>query len=160
MTSDFFGGLGGLMKGLSSFVPQDDPNVKLLNAQAEVNDLKSKLTDVYAEIGKIAFEKYRSVEFAEYADKVRLLQSSLTTAEKALESAQQKKEEAEQAEREKAERETCPNCGAHNPEGTKFCLECGSKLGVLRKNICSSCGAKLADDVRFCGECGAKQQVV
>lgn len=31
MEDDLFGGLGGLMKGLSSFMPQDDPDAKLIN---------------------------------------------------------------------------------------------------------------------------------
>ena len=43
MAEDLFGGLGklgGLMKGLSSFMPQDDPNTKIFNAQNELNELK------------------------------------------------------------------------------------------------------------------------
>ena len=57
MANDFLGGLGGLMKGLSGLMPQDDPNVKILNAQAELNDLQKKETDLYAEIGKAALER-------------------------------------------------------------------------------------------------------
>ena len=36
MEQDFF---GGLMKGLSGFMPQDDPDVKIMNAQNDLNDL-------------------------------------------------------------------------------------------------------------------------
>ena len=30
MANDLFGNLGGLMRGLSGFMPQDDPGVKLM----------------------------------------------------------------------------------------------------------------------------------
>ncbi|MBI5361362.1 MAG: tetratricopeptide repeat protein [Planctomycetes bacterium] len=44
----------------------------------------------------------------------------------------------------------CPGCGADNPDGVKFCGECGVKLA----NICPSCGAQNPPNVKFCGECG------
>ena len=46
----------------------------------------------------------------------------------------------------------CAACGHANPEGTKFCLECGTP-GVAR---CTSCGCELATATKFCGECGTK----
>jgi len=45
----------------------------------------------------------------------------------------------------------CSSCGTQNPAGTKFCKECGSRLGLA----CSSCGIALMPDAKFCGECGA-----
>ncbi len=44
----------------------------------------------------------------------------------------------------------CSSCGTANPAGTKFCKECGTRLGLA----CSSCGAALLLDAKFCGECG------
>jgi Double zinc ribbon/Adenylate and Guanylate cyclase catalytic domain len=44
----------------------------------------------------------------------------------------------------------CPSCGSDNPEGTKFCEECGTPL--IR--ICSSCGQQVRPTAKFCGECG------
>ena len=52
---------------------------------------------------------------------------------------------------------TCPSCGHENPEGVKFCQECGTKLGGSAKKHCTSCGAELTPGTRFCGECGARQ---
>jgi serine/threonine protein kinase len=44
----------------------------------------------------------------------------------------------------------CPNCQAENPEGKKFCGECGAQL----LQICSSCGSENPHDNKFYGECG------
>ena len=45
----------------------------------------------------------------------------------------------------------CPKCGIKNPEGQKFCGNCGAKLG----NACPNCGADVDPNDRFCGSCGA-----
>src|SRR5713101_3116975 len=44
----------------------------------------------------------------------------------------------------------CPNCRFENPEETKFCEECGTKL----VRACPSCGHEVRPTARFCGECG------
>ena len=44
----------------------------------------------------------------------------------------------------------CPSCNSENPEGKKFCGECGSPL-VHR---CANCGAENPPRFKFCGECG------
>jgi class 3 adenylate cyclase/tetratricopeptide (TPR) repeat protein len=44
----------------------------------------------------------------------------------------------------------CPNCGAENREGRKFCAQCGRSLGLT----CPACGAANEPGERFCGECG------
>ncbi|HEX8811007.1 MAG TPA: adenylate/guanylate cyclase domain-containing protein, partial [Terracidiphilus sp.] len=46
----------------------------------------------------------------------------------------------------------CPKCDAENPEGKKFCADCGAALGTR----CSACGADSPVGKRFCGNCGAK----
>ncbi len=45
---------------------------------------------------------------------------------------------------------SCTSCGFENPEGTKFCIECG----ILLKNRCLSCGSENLPSAKFCGECG------
>lgn len=45
----------------------------------------------------------------------------------------------------------CIKCGANNPEGAKFCLECGSKFELG----CPSCGKMNTLDSKFCSECGS-----
>ena len=44
----------------------------------------------------------------------------------------------------------CLSCGFENPEGTKFCEECGTKL----VRVCPSCGHEVRPTAKFCGECG------
>ncbi|MBI3304643.1 MAG: zinc ribbon domain-containing protein, partial [Deltaproteobacteria bacterium] len=45
----------------------------------------------------------------------------------------------------------CPNCETENPEGAKFCIECGTTL----QNRCPSCGFENPPRAEFCAECGA-----
>jgi class 3 adenylate cyclase len=45
----------------------------------------------------------------------------------------------------------CGRCGASNPEDARFCVACGSRLGL----VCPACGAELSGPVRFCPSCGA-----
>ena len=39
----------------------------------------------------------------------------------------------------------CPACGASVPAGSKFCLECGNKIGG---GFCAGCGAALPPDAK------------
>ncbi|MGA9722128.1 MAG: adenylate/guanylate cyclase domain-containing protein [Candidatus Binatus sp.] len=45
----------------------------------------------------------------------------------------------------------CSSCEFENPEGRKFCSECGAVL----QHCCPQCGADNAPTAKFCGECGA-----
>jgi hypothetical protein len=45
----------------------------------------------------------------------------------------------------------CVSCGSNNPDGMKFCGECGTPL----KSRCSQCGFANPPKFKFCGECGA-----
>ena len=46
----------------------------------------------------------------------------------------------------------CPSCNRENPEGAKFCMDCGTRMPLL----CSQCGAVVPAEARFCVECGAQ----
>ena len=49
----------------------------------------------------------------------------------------------------------CPNCGAQNAAGTKFCGNCGKSLAPAAKIICPNCGAAMPETMKFCGNCGS-----
>lgn len=149
------GGLGGIVKGFTNIMPQDDPNVQLMKMEVEVSDLKKQETDLYTEIGKMAVETYGLEAFNDAADRMKLIQANLAAAEGKLKEAQSAREEKEKAEKEALAGRICPQCGHENPEGTKFCQDCGSKLGMA-KTVCPSCGAENPAGVKFCQECGTK----
>ena len=165
MANDLFGGLGnlggalgGLMGGLakSGLVPKDTPEGKLLAAQSELSDLTKQENEILLDIGRNAYESNPSAWPQD--SKLRLIRQNIASAEAVLSEA---KAAQEQADAEKAAEDAkgrCPSCGHKNPEGIKFCQECGQKLGEASKSFCVSCGAELTPGIRFCGECGANQE--
>ena len=46
----------------------------------------------------------------------------------------------------------CSDCKADNPEGLKFCNECGAAL----RRTCVKCGFENSAAAKFCGQCAAK----
>ena len=45
----------------------------------------------------------------------------------------------------------CGRCGADNPDGKRFCGDCGAAFALC----CPQCGAENPYDKKFCGDCGA-----
>ena len=45
----------------------------------------------------------------------------------------------------------CPDCGAENAPGRRFCRQCGRALALA----CPACGAANDPGDRFCGHCGS-----
>lgn len=148
MANDIF---GGLFKGLSSFMPTDDPATKVFSATNALNELQQQEEQVYAKLGKKVLPTISDCgEYADLLAELRVVQNKLVEAKTALQAAQAAQQAAEQA----LSDCTCPNCGENNPAGTKFCQNCGTRLnGML---ICQSCGTKNKAGTRFCAECGAK----
>src|SRR2546430_8754356 len=50
----------------------------------------------------------------------------------------------------------CYNCQYENPEGAKFCQNCGAPQTIP----CHNCGTALRPTARFCFNCGAPQLAV
>lgn len=46
----------------------------------------------------------------------------------------------------------CPDCQTTNPEGAKFCMNCGHPLALA----CSNCGTELPATAKFCFNCGQR----
>lgn len=158
--------LTGIVKGLSGFMPQDDPDVKIFNAQTEIKELAEKTEKVYARLGRHVYESGGSESYPEVKAELDLLTANRRTAEHRLQEAKEEKAARERAAaEEQARREaqeatlSCPNCGAYNPIGTNFCQECGTELSApaaVSKRFCCDCGAEISEGSRFCGSCGAK----
>ena len=48
----------------------------------------------------------------------------------------------------------CPSCSAQIPAGSKFCPQCGGKIGG--EMICPNCKADVPEGSQFCPNCGTK----
>lgn len=150
MASDLF---GGLFKGLSGFMPDDDPDSQIFKLTNEFSDLQQKEIELYAQIGKKAIELYPNEKaFADIFDELRILKRKQDETKQRLEKIKTDKEKKEQ----EMDLFICPECGEENEVGTKFCQGCGAKLSGNTHVFCSSCGAENKVGVKFCGECGAK----
>ena len=44
----------------------------------------------------------------------------------------------------------CPQCGHDNPDGVKFCGECGTRI----EGLCPGCGTSNPSANKFCHQCG------
>lgn len=163
--------LTGIVKGLSGFMPQDDPDVKIFNVQSELKELKEKEENIYARLGRQVYEADGGEGYPEIRAELDLLIANRKAAEERLQAARDEKVARERAEaEEQARREaeeaahSCPNCGAYNPEGTNFCQECGTRLAQpvqqapTAKRFCPNCGTEVAVGQRFCSGCGTKME--
>ena len=150
MGNDMF---GGLMKGLSSVLPQDDPNIKKFTAQSKINDLKEEETGIYAELGKKVMEEEPG-KYPGFEERLRAVRMELSEAESGAKKADMEAKEAEKVKEAETAKRTCPGCGTINEEGVKFCSECGTEIG--QGLTCPGCGAALSPGTKFCGSCGTK----
>jgi hypothetical protein len=158
MANDIFGSLGGFFDSIAKgVVPQNTPDSKILNAQSELKNLKAQESEIMEEIGRAAYEANPGAW--EQDSKIKLIRENIASAQAELDAATKEKEAETAAKTAQDQAVTCPNpeCGHINPEGTKFCQNCGTKLGAPSKTFCTSCGAELAAGTKFCGSCGAKQ---
>ncbi len=159
--------LDGLVKGLASLAPQDDPDVKMYNAQNELKELCEKEEKIFAALGRRIYEESGKEAYPDEAVQLDALAANRAEIEARITQMKEEKAAREKAEAEaRAAREaeealrTCPNCGTVNPEGCKFCGDCGTRLPErveAKKRFCTECGTEVADGMKFCSSCGARQ---
>lgn len=150
--------LTGIVKGLSGFMPQDDPDVRIFNAQTEIRESAEKMEKIYARLGRKVYETDGGEAYPEIKAELDAIATSRKDAEARLQAAKEEKAARERAAAEAAS-DCCPNCGTQAPAGGKFCQECGSKLmqdTTPQKRFCANCGNEIALGHRFCQECGTK----
>jgi ribosomal protein L40E len=161
--SDFLSGLGGLIRGMQPLMGEEAKKDEAMNAfllKSELSDLTGKQNEVLARIGREAFDAHRQSgkypEFAAMFAQADAIQTQIDAKQAEADQAVKAAELKQQAEQQALRERTCPGCGAENEPGTKFCRECGAKLGAPAASFCPQCGAKSEPGRRFCGECGAQ----
>src|SRR5262245_45460826 len=50
----------------------------------------------------------------------------------------------------------CQHCQTSNPDGAKFCMNCGQSMTIT----CPNCGTQLPGEAKFCHNCGQKISLV
>ena len=162
--------LDGLVKGLASLAPQDDPDVRIYNAQNELKELKEKETAIYAQLGRQLYEAGGREAYPDAGIQLEALNANRKQIKQRIYQLQEEKESRERAKAQAAAEQaaaeaarSCPNCGTVNAEGCKFCCDCGTRLPEAapaqpKKRFCTGCGAEVAEGMRFCSTCGTRQE--
>lgn len=152
MNQDIF---SGLLKGFGAFLPQDDPEVKLMNLQSQLSDAKQALQNSYAALGLALLPTIEKDErYKKELDLIAVYKHQVATLQTQLDDFMREKQEREQIAQSQARASYCQACGSANEAGAKFCQDCGKKLGGLL--TCSRCGKENPLDTRFCSECGTR----
>lgn len=131
---------------------------------SSINDEKRKITEIKCKIGEYYWAKFLANEQideepAGLCAEIRVCEAAIASIQAEI---QVKRDEANRmaaaAEPVRAEGKRCLSCNTLNPEGSKFCQGCGSKLDVpaVTANIICSCGTENPQGTKFCGECGEK----
>ena len=132
-------------------------------ALADLRDKKAMLYEVIHDLdfekasGKISqvdYESTRNHYLAQVAAMIERLDALAAPdpPPKKTASTKTKKPAKRQPRQESEDARACASCGELNPEGSKFCLECGKPFNLT----CGSCGEGVPAKARFCTACGAK----
>ncbi len=160
--SDFLSGLGGIIKGMQPLMDEEARNDASMNAfllQSDVSELESKRLKVLARIGEAVYAKRDSGKYAEFSqvcDEAADIEKQIAAKRAQVSAAKQAAEQQQLEKQRERDARICASCGFENEPGTKFCGECGGKLGLPEKTNCKKCGAVLLPGKKFCGECGEK----
>ena len=97
--------LTGLVKGLSGFMQQDDPDVKIFNAQTEIKEINEKIEKVYARLGRELYQKDGGEGFPLIKAELDMLVANQAAAREKLQMAKDEKAIKEKAAEEERARQ-------------------------------------------------------
>lgn len=83
--------IDGIVKGVAGLMPQDDPDVKIFNAQSELKDFSKKEEMIYARLGKQVYETDGGESYPEIKAELDLLTANRQAAEGRLKAAREEK---------------------------------------------------------------------
>ena len=96
--------IDGLIKGVSGFLPQDDPDVKILTAQAELREFSEKEEKIFARLGRAVYDTDGGESHPEIKTELEVLFNNRYAAEERLQAARDEKILREKAEAEERAR--------------------------------------------------------
>ena len=155
-TNDFIENLGNTVGNISNpgTAPAETPEGKIMAAQVELDELQKQESALLLIIGREAYDQ--NPEAWPQDTQIKRIRADIEAAQTAYNTAKQEQEWAEAAKAQEEERMRCARCGGKNPEGNKFCQECGIPLAPAAKRFCTSCSTELTPDALFCNGCGTK----
>ena len=147
----FFDKIGDFAKSVGD---KTNGMIEITKLNSKINGENTKINELYSRAGAICFEKYTGgtpfdPDLVELFEAIKASQAVI--AETQAEIAAIKEATGSGV--------TCKACGVSNPEGTKFCRECGAKLEPPAPKdgvFCPSCGSANPTGTRFCSNCGTK----
>lgn len=123
----------------------------------EIAALEKQRLGMFAEVGEMALPALRDKpEFTELAAKIDKIAEKLGGLRQRESELLEEKARREKEEKERQLALTCFACKRVNPEGARFCEQCGGKLGEPPREYCKACSTLNSPNMKFCGECGAK----
>ena len=137
----------------------ENVNFDELLAVAEKNaaDVLNLRIKILAEIGEKALPEIRgNTNYANLILRFGDAESRAAEIQKRIEKLKADKIDFERADKIKLAKYTCPSCKNVNSEGSRFCEECGQKVGELPREFCKNCCTTNPPGMKFCGECGTK----
>lgn len=139
---DLFESIGAKLNQVGSNTSQKLKNFSSVSSLSIQNSkLEKVVTELYARLGILYYEKYASVNQADFNDVIL----EITEYKKQIEL------NTLEMQRLKAV-PVCNSCGTALSENTVFCPNCGTKAKVFR--ICPKCNVAVDGD--FCSKCGTK----
>lgn len=133
--------------------------IEITRLNAQIGTQQNKIAGLKNRLGEHVWLRFQEGEqpdetaaelCREIADIVTDIENKRAQVQ-ALKGASQQQEAASVA----ADASGCPTCGVANPDGVKFCRECGAKLEPTPTH-CPTCGTENPSGTRFCGECGTR----
>ena len=132
--------------------------VEVTKLNVNINSEEDKIQKLYAQIGKVVFEKYNASGIAE--DDVQEACENIKVHEQNIRTLRDKISEVKGTKQ-------CVGCGADMDKDQIFCSKCGAKneathaaaeepVQKAATTTCPACGATLTGGSAFCTNCGAK----